>query len=63
MKTINDLLDIALEQIKLDVRCGDYTALQELLKFVPVENLIEYLPEGDWRQFKHLKNNEKDNNS
>lgn len=55
MKTINDLLYTAIEQIKLDVHCGDYTALEELLKFCPIENLIEYLPEEDWKQFKHLK--------
>jgi hypothetical protein len=55
MKTINDLLDVALEQIKLDVHCGDYTAIEELLKFVPIENIIQYLPEEDWKQFKHLK--------
>ncbi len=59
MKTTNDLIDTVLEQIKVDVHCADYTAIEELLKFVPVDNLINYLPEGEWKQFKHLRINGK----
>ena len=53
--TKDDLLLTVLEQIKLDVHCGDYEAIEELLTFCPIENLIGYLPEEDWKQFKHLK--------
>jgi hypothetical protein len=34
-----------LEQIKVDVASGDLTALDELLRFIPRQNLEAYLPE------------------
>jgi hypothetical protein len=40
-----DLLELALEQIVRDVENWDLTAIEELLRFVPEENLIAYLPE------------------
>lgn len=46
------LVDAVLERIKEDVSQGDLTAIDELLKFCPVENLIGYLPEEQWKQFK-----------
>lgn len=52
--TKEDLLNMVLEQIKTDVHVGDYEAIQELLNFIPTENLIAYLPEEDWKPFKHL---------
>jgi hypothetical protein len=39
------LVDKVIEQIKEDVRLGDLTAVDELLKFVPEQNLKAYLPE------------------
>jgi hypothetical protein len=62
MKTKQDLIDTVMEQLKLDVHCGEVEAIEELLGFLPVVNLIEYLPEEDWKPFKHLRD-EKDNNS
>jgi hypothetical protein len=56
LKSKQDLIDTVLEQIKLDVHTGDLLALDELLGFMPNVNLIEYLPEEDWKQFKHLRN-------
>jgi len=53
-KTKEELIDRVVDQIKLDVRCGDYSAIQELMKLCPVENLIAFLPEVDWRHFTHL---------
>lgn len=50
-----DLIEKVVEQIKEDVHCGDYTALEELMGFLPIENLIAYLPEEYWKNFKHLK--------
>ena len=54
-KTKQDLIETVLQQIVMDVHCGDSEAIEELLKFLPVENLIEYLPEEDHKQFKHLR--------
>lgn len=56
MKTKEDLIEKVVEQIKEDVHCGEYEAIEELLGFLLNENLIEYLPEGEWKQFKHLRN-------
>lgn len=37
--------DLVLERIKDDVESGDFTAIDELLKFCPIENLKGYLAE------------------
>lgn len=55
-KTYDDLIETVLEQIVMDVHCGDSEAIEELLKFCPIQNLIAYLPEEDWKKFKHLEN-------
>jgi hypothetical protein len=39
------LIDRVIEEIKKDVADGDLTAVDELLKFVPIEYLKNYLPE------------------
>jgi hypothetical protein len=49
-----DLLDAVINQIKYDISSGDETAIDELLGFVPVENLIGYLPEDNWEKFTTL---------
>jgi hypothetical protein len=36
-----------LDQIKEDIKFGDYTALYELLKYLPHYAISEYLPEGE----------------
>lgn len=38
------LMDSVLEQIRLDVEVGDYTAILELLQYVPKDKLIGFLP-------------------
>jgi hypothetical protein len=43
----SDLIDRVLDQIVQDTTNNDFTAIEELLKFVPRENLIAYLPEED----------------
>ena len=55
-KTYEDLIQTVLEQIQLDVHCGDVGAIEELLEFCPIQNLIAYLPEESWKQFKYLDN-------
>ena len=54
-KTKQDLIEKVVEQIESDLHCGFKETVEELLKFVPVENLIAFLPEEDWKHFKHLK--------
>ena len=39
------LIDMVLLQIKVDVRNKDLTAIEELIKSIPVENLTSYLCE------------------
>jgi hypothetical protein len=41
----SDLVDRVLDQIVKDCEGGDLTAIEELLKSVPREKLISYLPE------------------
>jgi len=45
--TENDqqLIDAVIERIKKDVKVGDFTAIEELLFFIPIEYLKGYLPE------------------
>jgi hypothetical protein len=42
------LIDRVLERIQEDIEQGDLTAIVELLKFVPQENLIYFLSEEEW---------------
>jgi hypothetical protein len=55
LKSKQDLIETVLNQIRQDVHCGDYTALEVFLNGVGINNLINYLPEEDWKQFKHLR--------
>jgi hypothetical protein len=50
----NKLRDTVIEQIKEDIRMMDETAIDELLTFVSVENLIQYLTENKWKDFEKL---------
>lgn len=45
IEDMDNLVDSVIEQIKEDIKDGDLTAIDELLRFVPKENLIGYLPE------------------
>ena len=40
------LIDLVIQQIHKDLDAGDETAIAELLKFVPVENLQSFLSEA-----------------
>ena len=55
-KTKQDLIETVMKQIELDIHCSDLQAMEKLLLLLPIEDLISYLPEEDWRQFKHLRN-------
>jgi len=39
------LIQQVIDQIESDIHIGDYSAIAELLRFVPEENLKAYLPE------------------
>jgi len=45
------IVDQCIEQIKADLAMGDETAIDELLKFVPDENLLMFLPDEDQPRF------------
>jgi hypothetical protein len=47
------LIERVLEQIKADLFNDDVEAIEELLSFVPRENLIGYLPEEEWVQYEN----------
>jgi hypothetical protein len=50
---MSKLIDRVIEEIKMDINSGDVTALDELLTFIPKENLIGYLPEEEWEQYEN----------
>ena len=41
------IIDDVIEHIKLDITYGDYTAIAELLRHTPTDNLIAFLPETE----------------
>ena len=45
--TRGEILEKVYKQIKEDVDVCDYSAIEELLTSVSIENLIEFLPEGN----------------
>ena len=47
----HELIDRVIEGIKKDINDGDLTGIDELLRFVPDENLIWFLPEEEWKEF------------
>jgi hypothetical protein len=51
-KTKGQLIDAVIEDLKKGFAIGDYTVLEELLTFIPTENLIQALPEEDWKNWK-----------
>jgi hypothetical protein len=44
-----------IEQIKLDLKSKDETALYEMLKSVDRTQLVAYLPEHQWHRFTAVK--------
>jgi hypothetical protein len=49
--TKDEVIDNVIERIKEDIAQGDVTAIDELLRFVPDENLIWFLPEEEWTKY------------
>lgn len=51
-ETVEDnLIDAVIDDLKKSMALGDYTVLDELLRFIPRENLIGALPEELWKDF------------
>lgn len=48
-----NLIERVVEQIKSDLLSGDVESLEELLSFVPKENLLGYLPEEEWEKYEN----------
>ncbi len=53
-KLKDKLIDSCIEEIKDQLNLQDETAIDELLRFVPVKNLIQFLSEKKWKQFEPL---------
>jgi len=45
------LVDDVIEDLKESLVSGDFTVLDELLKFIPSKNLIQALPEEKWGDY------------
>jgi len=50
----NELIEDVVDQIDSDIVHKDVEALEELLRFCPIENLVNYLPEEKHEQYKKL---------
>jgi hypothetical protein len=50
---MGSLIDRVIEEIRKDFAMGDLTSLEELLSFVPRENLIGYLSEDEWERYEN----------
>ena len=50
---MSSLIERVIEEIRKDFAMGDLTSLDELLSFVPRENLIGYLPEEEWDKYEN----------
>lgn len=46
------LVDAVIEEAKKQIEKKDLTSLDELLRFIPKENLIQFLPEGEWGKYR-----------
>jgi superfamily II helicase len=50
---MGSLIDRVIEEIRKDFAMGDLTSLEELLSFVPKENLIGFLSEDEWERYEN----------
>ncbi len=47
------LINRVIEQIRTDLAYGELEAVEELLSFIPKENLVGFLPEEEWEQYEN----------
>lgn len=50
---MGSLIERVVEQIKSDLSNGWEESIEELLSFVPRENLIGFLPEEEWDKYEN----------
>ena len=50
---MSSLINRVIVEIQRDFAMGDLTSLDELLSFVPRENLIGYLSEDEWERYEN----------
>jgi hypothetical protein len=50
----NELIEEVASQIHYDIQNGDVEPVEELLRFCPIQNLIEYLPEEKQDNYQYL---------
>lgn len=48
------LVDDVITELKDCFSSGDYTVLEELLKFIPMKNLVQALPEEQWSKYSEI---------
>lgn len=49
---VNLVVDAVIKDLKANFELGDYTVLEELLQMIPRKNLINSLPEEQWKDHK-----------
>ena len=49
--TKQQLIDAVIDDLKKGFEYGDYTVLDELLHFIPKKNLVQALPEEEWKKY------------
>lgn len=52
IKQLEEIRSEVIEQIEKDISHDDYLAIYELLEFVPIKNLVGYLPDEISSKFK-----------
>jgi hypothetical protein len=55
LKSKEDLIEKVVQQIQLDLDCGFKETIEALLGSLSADTLINFLPEEDWKPFKHLR--------
>lgn len=53
-----ELVDEVIESLLKDIASGDFTVLDELLKFIPNKNLVQSLDEDQWKKYPMFNINE-----
>lgn len=49
------IVDAVIDKLKEDFASGDYTVLDDLLKMIPNNNLVQALDESQWKHFPEVK--------
>ena len=55
LATKEELIEKVIEQVEFDLDCGYKETVEALIEDIPVDHLINFLPEEEWKTFKHLR--------